>query len=51
MAEGTLKVDAPWDTRLEGNVLVILAENGLCVFDSVTGKRHPTPGIAQDTKL
>jgi iron(III) transport system ATP-binding protein len=51
VADGTLKVDAPWDTRLEGKVLVTLAEEGLCVFDSVTGKRHPIPGTAHDTKF
>ncbi len=39
-----LKVQAPWTTRLEGDVLVTFADEGLCVFDSATGKRHPAPG-------
>ncbi len=35
-----LKVDAPWTTRLQGEVLVTFVDEGLCVFDSVTGSRH-----------
>ena len=39
IASETLKVEAPWTTRLEGEVLVTFIREGLCVFDSATGKR------------
>lgn len=34
----TLKVRAPWTTRVDGKVLVTIAPEGLCIFDSSTGK-------------
>jgi len=37
-----LLVHAPWNARLEGEVVVTIVEEALCVFDAVTGRRLET---------
>jgi iron(III) transport system ATP-binding protein len=43
----TLKVRAPWTTRVAGEVEVTIAPEDLCVFDSASGRRRDTEGTGR----